>query len=67
MLLMSSPPIENNKIVTHLALALGGSLLVLATLFYATSRAGHDINPMRLIEVLKSSSISFFVLYAVTT
>ncbi len=57
----------NDKILTHFAIALGGSLIVLAALFYASSNAGHDINPLRLMEVIKSSSIGFFFLYAVTT
>ncbi len=63
---MTLPSIEPSKLIVHLALALGGSMLVLAGLFYASSQAGHDINPARLMELIKSSSIGFFLLYVVT-
>ena len=65
---MNLPPrFANDKILTHVAIALGGSLIVLAALFYASSNAGHDISPLRVMEVIKSSSIGFFLLYAITT
>lgn len=62
---MSTSRIEPSRIFTHITLAFGGSLLVLAGLFYAASHAGHDISPARLIEVIRAGSSSFLVLYAV--
>lgn len=62
---MSIDRIQSSRIITHLALAFGGSLLVLAGLFYAASHAGHDISPARLIEVIRAGSSGFLILYAV--
>jgi len=63
---MSATRIEPARIAIHLTLALGGSLLVLAGLFYAAGNAGNDISPARLMEVIKSGSIGLFALYALT-
>lgn len=62
---MSTDRIQASRFLTHLALGLGGSLLILAGLFYAASHAGHDISPARLIEVIRAGSGWFLVLYAV--
>lgn len=58
--------LQPNKIAIHIVLALGGSLLILAGLFYATSNAGHNIDPVRLFELIKSSSLGYFLLYLIT-
>ena len=63
---MTTLSIEPRKLATQLALATGGSLLVLAALFYAVSFSSGDASPARLLEVLKSSSWFFFGVYAVT-
>lgn len=62
---MSTNRLQASRLLTHLALALGGSLLILAGLFYAASHAGHDISPARLIEVIRAGSGWFLLLYAV--
>ncbi len=62
---MSIERIQTNRVLIHLALALGGSLIVLAGLFYAAAHAGHDISPTRLLEVIKAGSASFLLLYVV--
>ncbi len=60
---MSVIKIERNKIINHLLVALGGSLIVLTGLFNAITNVGHDISPTRLIEVLQASSTTLFALY----
>ena len=63
---MSSRAIQPTRILVHLTLALGGSILVLAGLFYAVSHSGHEISPLRLIEIIKDSSSGLFILYTLT-
>ncbi len=58
--------LAQNNIISHLLLAIGGSLIILAGLFYATSNIQHDISPSRLVEVLKASSIGFLVYFVLT-
>jgi len=64
---MNSQAIQANKILLHLALALGGSLLILGGLFYAASHAGHNISPVHLMDAIKSSSLSLFLAYALAS
>ena len=64
---MNSQTSQNNKIVPHLMLATGGSLLILGGMYYAASHAGHNISPTQLIDAIKSSSFSMFLAYAVAS
>ncbi len=41
-------------------------MVVLWGLFYASANAGHDVHPARLLELIKSSSITLFLLYLTT-
>ncbi|MFT5258997.1 MAG: Tol biopolymer transport system component [Saprospiraceae bacterium] len=64
---MNAPKFEKNQIINHLLVALGGSLVVLTGLFYATTNVGHDISPARLIGLLKSSSVTLFSVFVLMT
>ncbi len=57
---------DSSRIFNHLAMAFGGSLIILAGLYYSTVNSGHEVNPARLIELLKESSLTFFLLYIVS-
>ncbi|HJL51539.1 MAG TPA: lysylphosphatidylglycerol synthase domain-containing protein, partial [Arenicellales bacterium] len=62
---MTSHALQANRIVLHLVLALGGSLLILGGMYYAASHAGHDIDPAQLIDAIKTSSPELFLAYVV--
>lgn len=62
---MTSHALQANRIVLHLVLALGGSLLILGGMYYAASHAGHDIDPAQLIDAIKTSSPKLFLAYVV--
>jgi len=64
---MNSQPVQANKIVLHLALALGGSLLILGGMFFAASNAGHNISPTQLVDAIKASSPGLFLAYALAS
>lgn len=61
-----SSAIEPKKLVSHFALATGGSLLILAAMFYAIAQTGESASIERMIEVIKASSWPLFFLYALT-
>ncbi len=64
---MISQSLQANKIWSHLAIGIGGSLLILGGMYFAASNAGHNISPTQLIEVIKSSSFSLFFAYVVAS
>jgi uncharacterized membrane protein YbhN (UPF0104 family) len=64
---MISQSLQSNRIWSHLALGIGGSLLILGGMYFAASNAGHNISPAQLIDVIKSSSFSLFLAYVVAS
>ena len=58
---------QASKVLLHLSLALGGSLLILGGMFYAASHAGHNISPSQLLDALKSSSPGLFLAYVLAS
>jgi len=64
---MISQSFQANKIVLHLALAIGGSLLILGGMYFAASHAGHNISPAQLVDAIQTSSLSMFLAYIVVS
>ena len=64
---MISQSLQANKVWSHLAIGVGGSLLILGGMYFAASNAGHNISPAQLIDVIRTSSFSLFLAYVVAS
>lgn len=64
---MLTSQFQLNRILLHLALGLGGSLLILGGIYFVAARAGHDIAPAQLIAAIQGSSLGLFLVYVLMT
>ena len=62
----TSKNISRQGIVTHVLVGLIGSMIIIATLFFAAANPSQDIQPGKVFNAIRSSSLTLFVLFIST-
>ncbi len=58
--------IKNQNLTKYFLLGISGSMILIATLFYAASDPGQGIAPTKVIDTISQSSLSLFLLFTAT-